>query len=621
MFRTLSVKGLLLSVATIVIATFVLLAFTVWTTTNSIIDTASNMGRGKDIVADILPPPLHLIEAHLIAHGLVTPDPDQVPAKIAQFERLKTVYDKRYAYWASAPLGADLTNALVVAQRATADRYWDFLFSEFIPEVQRGDPQRIRRQLAELSRLYEAHHETVDASVVLASQFSDQTAKELTETASVMRVFVALVTISGGLVAAGLLFLTIRSVLALLGGEPRAMREVARQIADGQMQIDLIPAYGGDDSLAAAMVRMKENLQRVMAQLDHERTQLRTLVSALPDLVWLKDPAGVYLTCNPRMERLFGAGEADIIGKTDYDFVPQELADLFRENDSAAIRAGGPSTNEEPVTFADDGHQELLETIKTPMYDQAGNLVGVLGVGRDITERKRHEQEIAAANKRLHALSVQVLSAQEDERRNLARELHDEVGQSLTALKLTLQAVEQRTEAAAIAVRLCNAIAIADDTLNRVRRMSLDLRPPQLDELGLAAALRWNLERQAQASGLGIAVDIGELPPQLPDVLATTCYRVVQEAVTNVLRHARAHQVEVALHHADGQMVLRVRDDGRGFDVAAARERATHGAGFGLSGMQERVALAGGTLSIESAPGSGSEVRASFALTGGDERD
>ncbi len=123
-------------------------------------------------------------------------------------------------------------------------------------------------------------------------------------------------------------------------------------------------------------------------------TRLRTLVQTIPDLIWVKDMEGVYLTCNPMFGRFFGAPEAEIAGKTDYDFVDRELADFFRLNDQKAISAGKPTSNEEWVTFADDGHRAYLDTIKAPMYDEKHNLMGVLGIGRDITERKDSENRI-----------------------------------------------------------------------------------------------------------------------------------------------------------------------------------------------------------------------------------
>ncbi len=122
--------------------------------------------------------------------------------------------------------------------------------------------------------------------------------------------------------------------------------------------------------------------------------RLRTLVSTIPDLVWMKDPDGVYLICNPRFEELYGAKEADIIGKSDYDFVDEAMADSFRANDLRAIAAGAPSVNEEELTYASDGHKELVQTIKTPVYDFTGKVIGVLGIARDITDRKRAEREL-----------------------------------------------------------------------------------------------------------------------------------------------------------------------------------------------------------------------------------
>ena len=130
-------------------------------------------------------------------------------------------------------------------------------------------------------------------------------------------------------------------------------------------------------------------LKQAEEDLANERQRLKTLIQTLPDLVWLKDMDGVYLSCNARFEQLFGASEAQIVGKTDYDFVGKELADFFRANDQAAIAADKPLINEEEVAFTSDGHRELLETIKTPMRDTDGKLIGVLGIGRDITSARK----------------------------------------------------------------------------------------------------------------------------------------------------------------------------------------------------------------------------------------
>ncbi|MCU7845967.1 MAG: PAS domain S-box protein [Candidatus Thiodiazotropha sp. (ex Monitilora ramsayi)] len=137
-----------------------------------------------------------------------------------------------------------------------------------------------------------------------------------------------------------------------------------------------------------------QNLMRSEKELKLQRGFLKTLIHTIPDLVWMKGSDGVYLACNERFERFFGASETDIVNKTDYDFVDSELADLFRYHDKQAIEKGSPSVNEEWITFSDDGHKELLETTKTPMYDEKGNVIGVLGVGHDITESRRTQQQL-----------------------------------------------------------------------------------------------------------------------------------------------------------------------------------------------------------------------------------
>ena len=140
--------------------------------------------------------------------------------------------------------------------------------------------------------------------------------------------------------------------------------------------------------------------ERAQLALATSETQLKTLLNTLPDMIWLKDPDGIYLSCNKRFEFFFGARENEIIGKTDYDFVDQNLADFFRKHDQAAVDKGQPMKNEEEVVFANDGHHEILETIKTPMFDSNGRLIGILGIGRDITHRKQMEESLRATTQR-----------------------------------------------------------------------------------------------------------------------------------------------------------------------------------------------------------------------------
>ena len=221
-------------------------------------------------------------------------------------------------------------------------------------------------------------------------------------------------------------------------------------------------------------------------------------------------------------------------------------------------------------------------------------------------EHARAAAELEEKREQLRALSRKLIEAQEAERRAVARELHDDFGQVLTALRLNLGR-HDRDDA--------ESIALVDGAIERMRELATDLRPPLLDEFGLEASLRWYVEREAKRAGLVARLGFTPLSIRPPGAVETTCFRVAQEALTNVIRHAQAHSVEVELGPADGRLQLVVRDDGRGFDVAAARKRATHGGSQGLLSMQERVALAGGELGIDSAAGRGTTIVARLPAT------
>ncbi len=239
--------------------------------------------------------------------------------------------------------------------------------------------------------------------------------------------------------------------------------------------------------------------------------------------------------------------------------------------------------------------------------DEVSFVWSVANVLGSSIEQRRAACELREKRQQLHALSGKLLEAQETERRAVARELHDDFGQVLTAIKLNLMRRERdKTE----------SISLVDGAIARMRDLAHDLRPPMLDELGLAASLRWYIEREARRAGLEFHFAIA--PPELrpPPGVETTCFRVAQEALTNLIRHAQAHRVDVELRVAGGELELVVRDDGRGFDVGGARRSATRGVSHGLLSMQERVALAAGELEIDSAPGQGTAVRARFPLGG-----
>jgi PAS domain S-box-containing protein len=256
--------------------------------------------------------------------------------------------------------------------------------------------------------------------------------------------------------------------------------------------------------------------------------------------------------------------------------------------------------------------EEELRRAHDELERRVGQRTAELAAANQVLEKRAHE--LAVAKRRLSTLSAQLLATQEAERRHLARELHDEIGQTLTALKLNLQAARSLTGPEG-QTPLQESLGIVDRTIEQVRNLSLDLRPAMLDDLGLAAALRWYVNRQAKRADFVAELDLDETLPRLPPAQETMCFRVVQEALTNVARHAQASQVWIAIRGAGEKMSLSVRDDGAGFNVNAARQRAVRGASLGLLGIEERVHLVGGTLEIRSAVGEGAEIRVEFPLT------
>lgn len=228
-------------------------------------------------------------------------------------------------------------------------------------------------------------------------------------------------------------------------------------------------------------------------------------------------------------------------------------------------------------------------------------------------ERAQLYQQVRTARDRLRTLSRQLIEAQEVERRRLARELHDETGQALTAVKLNLQALRQRSSDLHLSGRLQESIGIVEQSLGQLRDLSHDLRPAVLDDLGLAAALRWFVDRQAQRAGLNAHISAPERFERLAAEVETACFRIVQEALTNIIKHAHAHHVWVELRQSAHAFELLLRDDGAGFDVVAARAQALRGSSMGLLSMQERAQLAGGSFEVKSRQPHGTEISVRFA--------
>lgn len=335
------------------------------------------------------------------------------------------------------------------------------------------------------------------------------------------------------------------------------------------------------------------------------------IARATNDVIWDWDLVANNLWWNESFKTIFGYRVDEIepgIESWTSRIHPEDKERVLRDTHAVIERGGRFWSAEYRFRRADGSYATILDRGYV-VHVQDGKPVRMIGAMIDITERKRAEDALTEYAKRLRSLSGQLLEAQETERRRIARELHDEIGQSLTAIKLQLHGSKRLSDR-----RMEECIQMVDQALSQVRNLSLALHPPELDELGLVATLRWHLDRQAHAANLISNFSADPLPARLPPDLEIACFRVAQEALTNVIRHAHASEVSIELRQRESELHLTVEDDGEGFDVGAARSRAIQGTSLGLVGMQERAELAGGRLELDSAPGEGTQVRAIFQL-------
>jgi len=247
-----------------------------------------------------------------------------------------------------------------------------------------------------------------------------------------------------------------------------------------------------------------------------------------------------------------------------------------------------------------------------PVRDVHGAVVRFAGIAQDITESKDAEEAVRKTNRQLRILSRRRIQEQEDERRRLSRELHDQIGQSLTAAKINVEALRS-TKDPALVRRLDETAAILDQLLGQVRQISLDLRPPMLDDLGLVPALRSFVDEQGRRASVAVRFATENIPEKLDPEIQITCFRIAQEAITNAVRHAKATQLDIALRYKNGKTLqLLVRDNGIGFNARSAQAQADD---LGLIGMKERASLVGGRARIMSLLGKGTTISVSLPLT------
>ncbi len=349
--------------------------------------------------------------------------------------------------------------------------------------------------------------------------------------------------------------------------------------------------------------------ERKLAQgaLRESEARYRQLVDVSPYAIGVQQD-GRLVMANQAAVALFGAARLDdLVGWPTEGLIHPDHRTAARDR-MARLLAGETGLYPiEDVYLRLDGSAFDVQVSASPFVYNGRPAVQV--VAMDISQRKRAEAALRESGRQLRFLSKRVLAVQEAERRRVAHELHDELGQALTAIKINLLTQRPNAQAAPADDPRTDCVRIVDHALRQVRGMALALRPSILDDLGLGAALKWLAGQAAAQSSFAAHVRIVAGPARLEPETETACFRIVQVALTNVQRHAAAGRVDVELLQDADTLTLSVSDDGCGFDVPAMLARASTGASLGLLGMRERASLIDAELDIRSAPGHGCTVR------------
>ena len=347
--------------------------------------------------------------------------------------------------------------------------------------------------------------------------------------------------------------------------------------------------------------------QRKQAEqaLRESEERYRELFENSKEALYVHDMNGCYTSVNRATERLSGYTREELAGRHFSIFLNPEYESHVRGHLGRKAEESSETTYETEIVTKYGRHVPI--EISSRLIFADGVAVGVQGCMRDVSERKRVQAAARTYSRRL-------IEAQEGERRRMSRELHDQVGQILTAVKMNLHALRQKCSAPDILASIEDNMKVIDEAVDQVRDLSVDLRPLLLDDFGLVVAVRWYLDRQAKSCGVPADFttrSLGE-DDRFSSELETACFRIVQEAVTNVARHARATRISVVLERAGQDLILLISDDGAGFDMKVLR--STSAATLGLRSMEERVQAVGGTITIDSAPDLGTAICARIPI-------
>ena len=358
----------------------------------------------------------------------------------------------------------------------------------------------------------------------------------------------------------------------------------------------------GTQTYYTALLRDLSELNRMSSVIEQLNLRLRSVFERAPVAIWITE-RDLVVFANRACAQLVGLPDpADLVGRSIFELlspashgpVRSKLQDMERDEDVSVLVGA--------IQRA-DGTLREVELVVAVLPDHEHSFVQM--VINDITQRSREKKDLLRSRRTLRELSASLVEAREEERRRIARELHDELGQRLTALKLEMISCQRDHPGLAVGERAQLMLDMLDETVSSARRIAMDLRPLMLDDLGLPEAIDWLVKEFKRRTGIEVDIRLGEGMRELSSQLATALYRIVQEALTNITRHAQATRVSITLKGSDHELQLTIQDNGVGFIQGG---HARNPGSFGLLGIRERVLMLGGRLSAGNAPEGGARL-------------
>jgi PAS domain S-box-containing protein len=351
--------------------------------------------------------------------------------------------------------------------------------------------------------------------------------------------------------------------------------------------------------------------RRVDMALRESEARFKSLTALSSDWFWEQDENFRFLAVQDFEGRRYKRAWSYGVGKTRWEMPYINMTEERWAQHRATLEAHQPFYDFELQRFDDNGKRRYLSISGEPIFDAEACFKGYRGIGRDVTDAKAKQAELEASREKLRHLSRHLQSVRETERTRIAREIHDELGATLTAIKMDLKLLAGE-EDLLLAQALRNTIGLVDSAIQTVKKIATDLRPSILDNLGLWAAIEWQGQELLERVGVDYELQID---PQAHELKldgdrATALFRIVQEALTNVVRHAQADKVTITVQRGRSEVLLEVRDNGKGMHQARLMDSKS----WGLLGMYERVRHHGGDLKIDSAVGKGTTVWIRFPV-------